>query len=59
MRVIKKGGALHNEVKKGRALQNEGIIVNNQGGARQKCSDKKTGTTKKSDVPGVAQGGWG
>ena len=57
--MIKKGGALQNEVKKVRALQNEGIIVINQGGAREKYSDKKTGatTTNKSNVPGDAGGG--
>ena len=42
----KKGGVLQNKVKKGGALQNEGIIVINQGGTRKKCSDKKTGATQ-------------
>ena len=47
MGVIKKGGALQNEVKKGGVLQNEGNILINQDGARTKYSDIKTGATKK------------
>ena len=35
MGVIKKGEAPQNEVKKGGKLQNEGIIVINQGGAKK------------------------
>ena len=45
MCVMKKGGALQNEVKKGGALENEGIWVINLGGERLKWSDKKTGAT--------------
>ena len=58
MGVIKKGGALQNEVKKGGALQNEGIIVINQGGDRKKYNDKKIGTApQKVMFPGGARGG--
>ena len=43
--------------KKGGALQNEEIIVINQGGARKKYSDKKTGETpQKVMSPGVPGG---
>ena len=57
MGVIKKDGALQNEVKKGGALQNKGIIVINWGGTKKKCKDKKTGATKKKVMsPGVPGG---
>ena len=45
-------------MKKDDALQNEEIIVINQGGARKKYSHRKTGKTKKSDVTGFARGEW-
>ena len=55
MGVIKRYGALQNDVIKGRALQNQGIIVINQGRARKRYSDKIPGQPKKvmsSGVPG-------
>ena len=47
MCVMKKDGALQNEVKKGGALQNEGIVVIYEGRSKKKYSDKKTGATAK------------
>ena len=44
---------------KGAALQNEGMIVIIEDGARNKYSDKKTGATKKKWCPGSAGGGSG
>ena len=44
---------------KGAALQNEGMIVIIEDGARNKYSDKKTGATKKKWCPGSAGGGLG
>ena len=41
-------------------MQNEGIIVINQGGARKNYGDEKTGANKKKVMSsGVARGRWG
>ena len=54
MCVIKKGGALENEVKKGGALENKGIKVINWSG-----TIRRPWQQKKSDVPEERLGGWG